>query len=275
MTYVAFASARHSRGATTTALAVTAAWPAERRVLHLEAEPAGGDLVSLFHLRAEPSLLTLAAVARANVGAADVWDHTQRLPGDPGADALVAPVDPRQAKAAVAALARAGFGQMLATLDADVVADVGRLDPDSPVLELFEEADVRAVVVRPTLNDVDHLQTRLALLSDQGIQGIDLVIVGEGRWQPEELVRATGASGVLAVLPDDAKGAAALGAHGSGEKVLRRAPLWRSARKLAEQLVARGAVAARNQSGRASGPVGLGMAGGGLSEGVKTHGALL
>ena len=142
MTFAAFASVRHSRGATTTTLAVTAAWPTERRVLHLEAEPAGGDLVSLFHMRAEPSLLTLAAVARTSVEAADIWDHTQPLPGDPGADALVAPVDPRQARAAVTALARAGLGETLATLDADVVADVGRLDPDSPALELFASADV-------------------------------------------------------------------------------------------------------------------------------------
>lgn len=244
MTYVAFASSRHSRGATTTALALTAAWPAGRAVLHVEAEPAGGDVVSLFHLRTEPSLLTLAAAARAKVGADDIAEHVQRLPGEPGADVLLAPVDPRQARAAVAALARAGLGDALAALDSDVVVDVGRLDPDSPALELFAAADVRAAVLRPTLNDVDHLQTRLALLAAVGIDDVHLVVVGEGRWGPEELVRAVGAAGVLAVMADDPKGAAALGTQEGGGKALRRTQLWRSARKLTDQVLALGAVRA-------------------------------
>lgn len=241
MTYVAIASSRHSRGATTTALALTAAWPAGRAVLHVEAEPAGGDVVSLFHLRTEPSLLTLAAAARARVGADDIAEHVQRLPGEPGAEVLVAPVDPRQARAAVAALARAGLGHALAALDSDVVADVGRLDPDSPSLELFAAADVRAAVLRPTLNDVDHLQTRLALLAAVGVDDVHLVVVGEGRWGPDELVRAVGAAGVLAVMADDPKGAAALGTHEGAAKALRRTQLWRSARKLTEQVIALGA----------------------------------
>jgi len=255
VTYVAFASPRHSRGATTTALAVTAAWPAERAVLHVEAEPAGGDVVSLFHLRAEPSLLTLAAAARSRVGAADIWEHIQRLPGDPGADVLVAPVDPRQARAAVAALARAGLGAALAALEADVVVDVGRLDPDSPALDLFAAADVRAAVLRPTLNDVDHLQTRLALLAASGIDDVHLVVVGEGRWGAEELVRAVGATGVLAVMADDEKGAAALGTHEGAGKALRRTQLWRSARRLTEHVLALGA--ARGHEDEMASPPGL------------------
>lgn len=248
MTYVAFASSRHSRGATTTALAVTAAWPADRAVLHVEAEPAGGDVVSLFHLRTEPSLLTLAAAARARVVADDITEHAQRLPGEPGAEVLVAPVDPRQARAAVASLARAGLGDALATLDSDVVVDVGRLDPDSPALELFAAADVRAAVLRPTLNDVDHLQTRLALLAAAGIDDVHLVVVGEGRWGPDELVRAVGAAGVLAVVADDPKGAAALGTHEGAAKALRRTQLWRSARKLTEQVLALGAAQAAEEA---------------------------
>jgi hypothetical protein len=274
VTHVAFTSPRHSRGATTTALVATAAWPADRTVLYLEADPAGGDLVSLFHLRSEPSVLTLAAVARATVEAAEIWEHTQRLPGDPGAEVLIAHVDPRQARAAVAALARAGLGTALSALDADVVSDVGRLDPDSPALDLFAAADVRAAVLRPTLNDVDHLQTRLALLSAEGIDDVHLVVVGEGRWGPEELARATGAAGVLGVMADDAKGAVALGAHGSGAKALRRSPLWRSGRKLTERILVLGAVTGAEEAEPANAN-GVGMADDAQLQDAQVPGALL
>ena len=44
MSVFAFGSARHSPGVTTSLLALAAAWPADRQVLVIEADPAGGDL---------------------------------------------------------------------------------------------------------------------------------------------------------------------------------------------------------------------------------------
>ena len=240
MTGFAFASARHSPGVTTSVLALAAAWPADRRVLVVEADPAGGDLICHFRLLVEPSLLSLAAAGRNEVTPDDVWEHAQQLPGASQVSAVVAPVDPRQVAAALVTLTRAGFDQVLAHLDADVLIDVGRLDPDSAALELFVAAPMRVLVGRPTLNQADHLQLRSALLASQAVSPVHLLVVGEGNWTPEELARSTGSASVIGTLPEDPRGANAVTAQGRGVRGLRRSSLWRSARRLAAELASPG-----------------------------------
>lgn len=240
MTAFAFASARHSPGVTTSVLALAAAWPAERRVLVVEADPAGGDLICHFRLLVEPSLLSLAAAGRNEVTADDVWEHAQQLPGASQVSAVVAPVDPRQVAAALVTLTRAGLDQVLGSLDADVLIDVGRLDPGSAALELFVAAPVRVLVGRPTLNQADHLQLRSALLASQAVSPVHLLVVGEGNWTPEELARSTGVASVIGTLPEDPRGANAVTAQGRGVRGLRRSSLWRSARRLAAELATPG-----------------------------------
>jgi len=240
VTVFAFGSARHSPGVTTSVLALAAAWPADRRVLVVEADPAGGDLVCYFRLLVEPSLLSLAAAGRSEVTAADVWEHAQQLPGDSEVSAVVAPVDPRQVSAALVTLARAGFARVLGGLDADVLVDVGRLDPESLALDLFAAASVRVLVGRPTLNQADHLQLRAALLASQDVAPLHLLVVGEGPWSAEELARGIGGADLLGEFPDDAHGAAAITAQGRGVRGLRRSALWRSARRVAAGLAATG-----------------------------------
>ena len=243
MSVFAFGSARHSPGVTTSLLALAAAWPADRQVLVIEADPAGGDLVCYFRLLLEPSLLSLAAAGRSEVTSTDVWEHAQQLPGDSRVSAVVAPVDPRQVRAALATLTRAGLTSVLSGMDADVLVDAGRLDPDSPAVELFAGADVHVLVGRPTLNQADHLQLRAALLASQDVTPLYLLVVGEGPWSGEELTRGIGAAGLLGVLPEDAHGAAAITAQGRGIRGLRRSALWRSARRIAADLATASATA--------------------------------
>jgi hypothetical protein len=236
MTVFAFASARHSPGVTTSVLALAAAWPAARPVLVVEADPSGGDLVCHFRLLMEPSLLSLAAAGRSEVAAADVWDHAQELIGPSPVHALVAPVDPRQVVAALVTLTRSGLGEVLAGLDADVLVDVGRLDPDSPAMELFVAAGVGVLVGRPTLNSADHLQQRVALLRALGVAAPHLLVVGEGTWTAEEMARGIGGATLLGTLPEDAGGARAVTGQGRGRRGLQRSPLWRAARRIAGEL---------------------------------------
>ncbi len=236
MTVFAFGSARHSPGVTTSVLALAAAWPAERRVLVVEADPAGGDLVCYFRLLVEPSLLSLAAAGRSEVTSTNVWEHAQQLPGNSEVFAVVAPVDPRQVGAALVTLAGAGFARVLDNLDADVLVDVGRLDPESLALDLFAAAAVRVLVGRPTLNQADHLQLRSALLASQDVSPLHLLVVGEGSWSAEELARGIGGAELLGAFPDDAHGASAITAQGRGVRGLRRSALWRSARRVAADL---------------------------------------
>lgn len=237
MTTVAFASARHSPGVTTTLMAMAAAWPANRRVVVLEVDAAGSDLLCRYGLMAEPNLLTLAADGRTEVSADSLWANTQHLVGQPGVEVVVGPLDPRQAQAAITALVQADLTRTLAELDADVLLDVGRLGPDSPALELFAAADVAAMVARPTLAQAAHLHQRIAWLD----RSMELVVIGEGQWGPEELAANVGASGVLAALPDDHRGAESVFAAGRGARALRRSGLWRSAHALVEQVMARAA----------------------------------
>lgn len=232
MSSVALGSARHSPGATTTALALAAAWPAHRRLLVVEADPAGGDLICLYGLMAEPNLLTLAADARSSVPLDSLWANAQQLPGRPGVAAVVAPIDPAQARAAVATLVRAGLGQTLAGHgEVDVVVDVGRLDPDSPAMELFASVGTAVMVARSTLGQAAHLQKRIGWFG----RDINLVVIGSGPWKPEELAANVGAAGVVG-FPDDARGAAALHAPGQGAKALQRSSLWRAARPMVQRL---------------------------------------
>lgn len=248
MSVFAFGSARHSPGVTTSVLALAAAWPAERSLLVVEADPAGGDLVCFFRLLMEPSLLSLAAAGRSEVTAADVWEHAQEMPGPSPVHALVAPVDPRQAGAALTTLSRSGLGEVLATLDADVLIDVGRLDPESPAMDLFLGADVTVLLGRPTLSSADHLQQRVAFLASMGLTAPHLLVVGEGAWSPEELARGIGRASLLGTLPDDVAGSRAVTGEGRGGRGLRRSALWRAARRIAADLGSMGPAPARPNS---------------------------
>ena len=254
MTTVALASARHSPGVTTTVLALAAAWPAHRRLLVIEADPAGGELICHYALRAEPNLLTLAAQARSTVTADALWGNAQGLPGTGDLPAVVAPIDPAQASAAVAALVRAGLAHALASdHDVDVLVDVGRLGPDSPAVELFASSDVAALVARPTLTQAAHLEQRLAWFD----RGVDLVVIGADRWRPEELAAGVGAARLLAALPDDPAGAAALHAPGRGAKALRRSALWHAVGGLAQALAASALPTAPPPSPAGPSPIGV------------------
>ncbi|HZD68787.1 MAG TPA: hypothetical protein VFA45_07675, partial [Actinomycetes bacterium] len=63
MSVIALAAGKGSRGVTTAALALAATWPAPRRVLLAECDPAGGSLAVRFRLRPTPGLVSLGSVA--------------------------------------------------------------------------------------------------------------------------------------------------------------------------------------------------------------------
>jgi hypothetical protein len=133
---VALASAKGSPGVTTAAVALGAVWPYE--VLVAECDPQGGDLAARFRLPPTPGLLSLGSVARRSLDAGDVLAATQRLPG--GLQVLLGPPWAEQARA----LGRlwSALPPALAQLDADVLVDCGRLDPDSLAIDLVRQADL-------------------------------------------------------------------------------------------------------------------------------------
>jgi MinD-like ATPase involved in chromosome partitioning or flagellar assembly len=229
MSLVALAAAKASPGVTTTTVALAAAWPAERQVLVVEADPAGGDLAAWFGLAVEPGLVSLAAARRA---AASVQEHAQPLPG--GLPVLPGPPGAEQATAALGQLP----AELLAGLDGldgtDVLADLGRLDPGSAAAPVLRAARLLVLVTRPTLAELQHLAHRVAALREAS-RALGVVLVGDGPYRPAEVARALAVE-VLGTLPLDRHGADLLAGAAAGMPGLRRTRLLRAARTLAGRL---------------------------------------
>ncbi len=233
MSLLALAAAKASPGVTTTTVAVAAAWPAERQVLVVEADPGGGDLAAWFGLGVEPGLVSLAAARRA--AASSVQGHAQPLPG--GLPVLPGPPGAEQAAATLGLLP----AELLAGLDGldgtDVLADLGRLDPGSAALPLARAARLLVLVARPTLAELQHLAHRVAALREVS-RALGVVLVGDGPYPPAEVARALAVE-VLGTLPADRHGARLLGGTAAGMPGLRRTRLLRAARTLADDLPGR------------------------------------
>jgi hypothetical protein len=227
---VALGSVR-SCGVTTLALGLAATWPTGRRVLLVEADPAGGTLAAASAWPPEPSLVSLAAATRRGGGPSLVWEHCQQLPG--AVSVLAGPPLGEQARSTLAMLAPL-LGQ-LGELNADVMVDCGRLHAGSPSLVLWERADRAVLAVRPHLAD---LQALASWLEGRSIdRRVGVVAIGGGPYPDSEIGEALGAE-VLARLPWDPDAAEALVSVPASARQVRLAPLVRAARTLADQLTA-------------------------------------
>lgn len=138
-----------------------------------------------------------------------------------------------------AALAELDPERLVATLDVpagvDVVADIGRIDPDSPALLAARVATVTLLVARPTAAEITHLRSALPAVTEAARRVI-VLLIGE---TPYPAAEVAGALGVEArALPVDPRGAAALSGDGRWLGRLERLPLLRTARSIAAELTA-------------------------------------
>lgn len=217
-----------SCGVTTLAAALAATWPEGRRVLLAELDPAGGTLAGMSGWPPEPGVVSLAAAVRRRPEPEVIWGHCQHLPG--GAAVLAGPASPEQARSALALVA--GVIGRLGELDADVLVDCGRLDPDSPVLPVFTGAERAVLVARPSLGDLHALAT---WLETHRPERAELVLVGDGSYPPAEVADALSVP-VAGTLPWDPSGAVTAVAEAVSHRGLARSPLLRAARTLAERI---------------------------------------
>ena len=226
-----------SCGTTTLAVALAATWPTQRRVLVIEADPAGGTLAAASGWAPEPSLVSLAAAARRSNDPEAIWAHCHHLPG--GAAVLAAPAGADQARSAARMLA--GLFDRLGELDADVLVDVGRLDPTTPMPSIATGAGRVVLVARPRLADLHALATfveaRAVGASPLEAGGMGLVLVGDGPYPDDEVAGALGIE-VLGRLPWDPQAAELLASLPGSDRQLRLSPLVRAARTLADRLAA-------------------------------------
>lgn len=241
---VALASAKGSPGVTTTARVLASVWP--RDVVLVDADPAGGDVALLARsqdgraLDPERGLLSFAADARRGLTDRPVEEHLQQVVG--GLDVLCGVGAPDQMVGVAPALPQLGaaLGRMP---DRDVVIDLGRLDPSSPVLPLAAAAHVLVLVVRPHLEAYAHLRNRLrwlAQVADPRARvpqtGVLLVADGRDRHSARDLAQLLAheqlPARVVGQVADDARAADVIA--GRLERPVARSLLVRSVRDVVD-----------------------------------------
>ena len=239
MSVIAFASVKSSPGTTTAMLAAAHVWPADRAVLVVEGDPAGGDLAARLGCLPEPGLATLAASGRRALSPELIGEHIREAAG---LSLLLAPPATAPVRTALE-VAGPSLGRVLGQFDADVLVDCGRLDPGSPALPIASTADLLLLVCCPTVAELPRVAARAAELAAEGC-ALALVLVGHpspsrrDRYPASEVAEALGLP-VLGTLADDPHGAALLTGGAGLPRALERSALVRTARDLATSLLAR------------------------------------
>jgi MinD-like ATPase involved in chromosome partitioning or flagellar assembly len=233
MTAIAITATKGSPGATTLALALAARMSDGAPALLVEADAAGGDIAARCGLALDPGLLTLAASGRRGLDRSTIERHAQLLPC--GALVLAGPTSAEQATTALTGIA-AALVQTLANATSPVIIDAGRWDPRSPTADLVASASVAVLVLRPTIEGVEHARWQLRSLSEH-VRSVIAVCIGEHPYPPADVQAALGVD-ELHVVNDDGRAAHALGSGAKPDRWLRRSPLLRSAAMLASQLLA-------------------------------------
>jgi hypothetical protein len=226
MSAIAVYGCKQAPGVTTFALALVAVLDAQGGAILVEADPQGGDIAAMSGRPPAPGLMSLAAAGRHG-SVVDLVDHVQPLPA--GGTALLAPSDPVQVSAALAAigdeLVRRSRGS-----STHVVLDRGRGEP-------LRDAETSILVCHPTVAGVEQARVRRESFA---LAGIDIILAtsSSGPYRPDEIAGALGCP-VLGAIPHDPRAASSLVDVGT-VRGLRRSPLLRMASSSAEALAGLG-----------------------------------
>lgn len=210
MKVIGIGSIRGAPGVTTTATLIAAALPDP--VVLVEADVAGSVMAVRYGLGREPGLTTLAASAALDPTG---WrEHAQSAGGVP---VIVGPDSPANAQS-LWRRAGAGLARTLTSSDATVVADLGRLDDEAPLLD---HVSLLVLLVRPVAEHLVTLSHRLPMLRNRAHRvQVGVVLVGEGTYRPVDVAGPLGVD-VLGVLPHDPRVADALSGGGPGRGLTR------------------------------------------------------
>lgn len=180
MALVALASAKGSPGVTTAALVVGALWP--RQVLLSECDPSGSDVAIRMTgpgqtaLNPDRGLVSLAAAGRKGIGDEVIMAHSQQLDG--GLEVLLGVRAPEQIGGMGGLWAPLGqaFDQMYGS---DVLADCGRIGPNSPQLPVLQSARLVVLVCTATGSSVAHLRERVSSLVHHVDAQLGVIVVAD------------------------------------------------------------------------------------------------
>jgi MinD-like ATPase involved in chromosome partitioning or flagellar assembly len=251
---------------TTVACALGAVWPTEKRVVLAEFDPSGGDLAARFGLSAKRGMTSLALDARSLEvdDSFRLTDHLQTLTG--GLEVLVGPAGSRAARRIDASLPRCldlvshkslsdesdvdrsfhDANRRESWVESDLLIDCGRIVPGAVgQVAALAAADVVVIVARPSVDSVASTRwiaeslnrSRQERVSDSGPDAIaGLVLVGKGPISDKSAASVLDLP-LLANIPDDRVGAAAMRGETVRSTRLARSDLVASARRLAGVIV--------------------------------------
>lgn len=246
MTVIAVCSAKGSPGATLTAQALAQVWSGP--VALVDADTAGGDLLWRCRgLQGEPldpdrGLLSLAAAARRDADETTLAEHLQETAA--GTPVLVGISSQEQLTGIGSVWSQ--LPSLLAGHDGDVLVDCGRLTAGSASLPVAMRADALLMVVRPDIEGVAHLRSRLlqvkSSLRTGDPDGTPVLVAVATTYRDrdsakhlQQLLDADGiAAEVIGVVAHDDRAAQVLSSTRVG--TTKRSLLARSATVLAERL---------------------------------------
>ncbi|MGH9135277.1 MAG: hypothetical protein ACRDZZ_15165 [Ilumatobacteraceae bacterium] len=225
--------------ATTTTLALAAAWPLVDDVLVVEADPRGGSLASWLDIPVAPSLS--AVVTRATAGEWPVIERLSRLTPS-GLRVIPAPVRAVEASRAVAEASDSVLPTLASLASPVVLADAGPCTPAGGVTAAVARSTLTLVVHRQAQQSARAAAVRLERLAEcfeqltaAGVETL-LAVVGRTPFDAHEIAGFVGAVKAPPVfeLADDPLGAAVLaGRSGVSPRRLLRLPLLRTSGALA------------------------------------------
>ena len=257
---VSVASRRASPGATTLTGLLATCWPEEdsTRVV-IEADEAGGVMAARWKpahgLTWQPGLIELATLPDPDE--AGVVATGQGV--SDGLSVVAAPPSPGQVINALNALGDTGAARLAGSGQLRAFVDCGRLTRRSAAIHLARRSVVTVLVCRPELEEIYGMLAGVVELRDAGCH-VGLVIVGDGRWTPDEIAERAQAP-LLGVLPHDPKGATAVTEAGLvRSRQLARSALGKAAEELASSLHAYCSVRNRPVDGNAPGVSPVSMA---------------
>lgn len=246
MTVVSVCSAKGAPGVTTITCAIAAVWPSDRGVVVAECDPSGGDLAARFGLSAKRGMTSLVLDARHSSSdlTFQMHDHVQMLPG--GLEVLVGPTGAGASRTVDSQLAEC----LKRLLDqrsndslpvADLVLDCGRIQPGAAgQVAALGASDHVLVVAKPTVEAVASarwIADRLGRARTGGLSA-GLVLVGHGPVTAREAASVLDLE-LLAVVPEDRVGAAAMRGDAVRSGRLARSALVSIARVLVGSLLER------------------------------------
>ncbi|WP_331727379.1 hypothetical protein OG871_40245 (plasmid) [Kitasatospora sp. NBC_00374] len=265
MALIAVAHAKGTPGVSTAALALAAVWP--RRSLFAECDAQGGDLVYRHKsatgqdLDPRVGMLSLAVAGRNGISPQTVWEHTQQING--GQEVLLGLASAEQAGAWQGLWPLLGRA-FVANTEADVIADLGRIGPSSPNLDLLPMASLVVLVTRTSPEEIAFTRDRAAALAQRlgrtgGGPPIGVLLVDHKRQHAKvssELAQLFVQQGlpveVLGCLPLDPSGAAQLAGRKTGR--VEKSELVRASKHIVTNLRGRYGVGVEQTTAAAAAP---------------------